>query len=616
MSNLTPSSEAGPSRLSTYRIGNRYLHAKNRQPLTLKYIGSLPPLSSTSTVPTNNDERSAQLWLGVEYDDPAYGKGHSGEYKGIQVFQTREKGSGAFLKYVGKPLVEGKTLVESIEERYGRIDPSRVVKSTDSNGPSCDDNREASSSNSNEGTSKGGQVVLGSSSGAIVVEAPNIGDVRERVAKLEKLRNMGFEDESITSLGGSQEVREVLRTRLKGLKWLNLSRNLIYDWDDVLEIVEHLEGLEILTLSHSRFNTLPEVLTHSPESKERYTRAFARIKELHLSDCLVTWQEVCRLGTLFPNVEILHLEANRALITLDSELEGWSSVKELKLGGCPMSDWDEVVRALGHLERLENLDLSSTNMESIPKPPTSTVELSHFPRLQSLALLNSRISKWTDIDNLSKYLPRITSLRFSLHPNISSANYEDESPLPPSSVTISGHPRLDRSIFIAKFPTLTIFNSTPITVTERRDAELFYISYVAKYIAEHGAPTADRAVGEWGRYEELCKLHGREIISKEEKTTKDKSGLRGKMITLHIYMVQNTNSEMATLSLLPSSSISLLQRKVARVVGVKPSESASIGLWTVRTGREKAVNILEEGGHGEVGWWFSDGDEVIVELDN
>ncbi|KAK8858747.1 hypothetical protein IAR55_002976 [Kwoniella newhampshirensis] len=612
---ILSNNEAGPSQQSSanscpYKLNHRYLHAKSRHPLTLRYIGPLPPVSTTPPP-------GCQIWLGVEYDDPAHGKGHSGTYKDIQVFTTREEASGAFVRFAAggnPPLAEGMTLVESIEERYGRIIPDTsseagVISSSKPTPASTDEGRKEEPSTAPRG--KEG-VILGSSSGAIVVEAPNIGGVKDRCGKLEKLRNMGFEDEAIRCLGGDEEVRQVLRKRLKGLKWLNLSRNLIQGWEAVAEIVDHLEGLEILTLNHSRYESFPADL--SKEARERYCRAFIRFKELHLSDCLISWDQICRLGSVFQHVEVLYLEANRTLNNLPSILEGWHSLKELKLGGCPLSDWAQTTQASSALPSLQFLDLSYTDITTIPELSSSDKPLQN---IQSLTMLDSRVSTWTDIDNLSTYMPNVSSLRFSSHPTVS-APYEDDDPLPAPSLAISGHPKLDRSIFIATLPNLVSFNSTPVSSTERRDSELFYISYVYKYISERGSLVGEGA-GSWGRYEELCKLHGRETNKVREKTTKDRSGLRAKMITIHIYTAQESNAE-TTLTILPSSTIILLQRKVARLLGIKASDSPSLNLWTVRNGkegeREKAVDVLGEGGDREVGWWFNDGDGVIVEQDN
>jgi hypothetical protein len=188
--------------ISPYEIGKRYLHAKTLLPLTLRYIGPLPP---------SDDQSSSQIWYGIEYDDASKGKGHTGVYEGIQVFQSKQEGAGAFVK-AGKRkggdgdgvFVRGKTFTEAIEERYGSISPLALNTSAASQG-------DPSSTNS-----VGSTVVLGSSRNAIVVEAPGINAVQQRIGRLEKLRDIGLESNWVCGVGG-YALRPILADRLRGV---------------------------------------------------------------------------------------------------------------------------------------------------------------------------------------------------------------------------------------------------------------------------------------------------------------------------------------------------------------------------------------------------------------
>lgn len=162
-----------------YAVGGRYLHARSRQPLTLRYIG---PLAGTDS-----------SWLGVEYDDAGRGK-HSGEYRGSHIFRVTQAGSGAFIKYPpgSRPIEPGSELVAVLQERYGVLEGQ-------------------------EGTGKrqgADAVVLGDS--GIVVEAPGMEGVARRIGRLERLREIGFESEWVSRLGGSERERSLLKDRLKG----------------------------------------------------------------------------------------------------------------------------------------------------------------------------------------------------------------------------------------------------------------------------------------------------------------------------------------------------------------------------------------------------------------
>lgn len=210
-------------------VGKRYINAKNRQPLTLLYIGPLPPQNQAET----SGPSSSSIWLGVEYDDATYGKGHSGSYENIQIFQTKQEGAGAFIRSrTGDEIQEGKTFMEAINERY-----------TLENGMKS--------------------VILGSSN-SVIVEAPGMEGVNQRLRTLERLRQIGLEDELICGVGGSEMERAHLRERLRGsfchcwverwveliigVKMLNISRNLLKTWEDVEGILQVVGGLNTLIM--------------------------------------------------------------------------------------------------------------------------------------------------------------------------------------------------------------------------------------------------------------------------------------------------------------------------------------------------------------------------------
>ncbi|WVR06504.1 hypothetical protein IAU60_003535 [Kwoniella sp. DSM 27419] len=571
-----------------YQLGGRYLHAKTRFALTLRYVGPLPPPGLES-----EPDASAAIWLGVEYDNPSNGKGHDGLYKGTRVFQTAEPGSAAFLKAVGRPLLPGRTLVDSLEERYGLIVPP-----TSESQPNLAQD---------SGSAQAERVVLGSSNEAIIVEAPNLSSVRARVGKLEKIRNMGFEEEAIASLGGDEQTKQALRERMRGLKWLNLSRNLITDWQCVAEIVDHFEGLETLTLNHSRLSRLPD------EPQRSFTDTFSRIRELHLSDCLLDWAEVCRLIAIFPALETLHLEANRPMQLLDRTLGSRTKLKEIRLAGCPVRSWETVQRALNGVSSLTTLDLSFSEIDSIPAPSTPG-----FPSINSFTILSSKLTSWSDLTNLSRQLPDLTSLRFSLIPASFDLATERSQPADP----ISQDEKAIRSMCIAIFQNIVTFNSTAITATERRDAEKAYIAHARTHStlvssASGGAKLVrDKA---WPRYLELCKKYDIDPEAQVQDATTDgasKVGLKGKMISITIFVGQEAPK---TVSILPIAPMTLLHKKVARLLGHPPSKRPKFILWTVRrmgeddTNWERAVE-LEAKDVRAVDWWFSDGDAGSVEM--
>jgi hypothetical protein len=159
-----------------YTVNKRYLHVESGLPLTVRYIGPLPP-SSTA----DHDKPSDVItWIGVEWDDPSRGK-HSGTYRDVHVFHTRVPGAASFLKF--KPI-----------KRHTQPPTSTSFRVSEKhNDPQLLDpgiglfqaiyERYISSNDPTAGEAPVDKIVLGSSNGHILVEMPNIDKVLRRLRK-------------------------------------------------------------------------------------------------------------------------------------------------------------------------------------------------------------------------------------------------------------------------------------------------------------------------------------------------------------------------------------------------------------------------------------------------
>ncbi|EJU00772.1 hypothetical protein DACRYDRAFT_54053 [Dacryopinax primogenitus] len=127
-------------------------------------------------------------WIGVEWDDPSRGK-HDGLHKGVQYFTCRVEGAGSFIR-PGSGIHYGESFISALVKKYA--DPST------STAPET----------GNEHEEKEETVLLGSSLGLITVQAPNIGKVRQRLAQLDRLREVSLDGEGVSHPGGAQELRE------------------------------------------------------------------------------------------------------------------------------------------------------------------------------------------------------------------------------------------------------------------------------------------------------------------------------------------------------------------------------------------------------------------------
>jgi hypothetical protein len=298
---------------------------------------------------------------------------------------------------------------------------------------------------------------------------------------------------------------------------------------------------------------------------------------------------------------------------------------------------------------------ANSNSDSDSRSQSQSQSQSRSFGISSLILLDSSLSDWTSIDSLAKWFPNLSSLRFlSLPPS-------QDTPPPHADTAVHANVNADprripldpakaRPFLIAKLPRLSQLNSTPVSSNERRDAELFYVGFVGRLASTAG----------WARYPELCELHGRPV--QNTAGTKDtSSSLKSRMISgFHSSMcvigrtmehssvsvkgdvnarhprvclglglvmstltpltpltplselnVHPTNGTPFHISVLPSTPIALLRRKVARQARL-PGTAA---IWTARrtTDGGEACEKVVEVSEGAVGDWFADEEDVIVD---
>ena len=260
---------------------------------------------------------------------------------------------------------------------------------------------------------------------------------------------------------------------------------------------------------------------------------------------------------------------------------------------------------------LVTLDISRVPLDNIPLPESDDDPL---PNLANLIMLSSSIARWTDIDGLEKWTRgRLRSFKFTLASAAAETDEEGET-LPKDGVgptRLTGQSRQDRPLLIASLSGLTMLNQTPITATERRDAERLYVDHVEKFATKNERET-------WGRYAELSKLFhpaSDETVNPKPNT---RSALKSRMISeymnpcddltvaigIHLDSDPNQNISMAVL---PSTPVHLLRKKICKRLDLGPIE-----LYTCKNDESGVSPIAKMTDGQEVGWWVVEGDTVVV----
>ncbi|XP_078046240.1 tubulin folding cofactor E like protein mlt [Augochlora pura] len=335
---------------------------------------------------------------------------------------------------------------------------------------------------------------------------------------------------------------EKLRSKCKNVEELDLAQNKLSQWTEVFGILQHMPKIKFVNLS---FNSLAEVL-------EIKHGSYDMLKNLVLNGTRVSWSTVQGLIRLLRNLEELHLSLNEYK-TVDIEYQmaenGNPSVKKLHFTGNPIEVWNEISK-LGYIfpnleslvlaecplrslalvdnsnsndeettcqkkeqeslcqdnENMNNLGVDENGSvdgkgnriygegkvnydrsESESESSGTTIKSSHDPfrKLRFLNVNGTLLSTWDDVERLARF-PVLKSLRIQGCPLFESPREYTE------------HER--RQLLIARLPNVETLNGGGvISSQEREDAERAFIRY---YMDK---PEADRPE----RYSELVAIHGK-----------------------------------------------------------------------------------------------------------
>ncbi|KDQ10603.1 hypothetical protein BOTBODRAFT_57988 [Botryobasidium botryosum FD-172 SS1] len=480
---------------------------------------------------------SSGIWIGVEWDDPSRGK-HGGSKNGKQYFRCRRPNSGSFIRPTST-IAYGRAFTQALLSKY--IDESWSSGNVET-------------------------LVLGSSNGAITVEAPGLDKIRKKFANIERLREISLEDEEVSSPGPLDDIKSTCRN----VRGLNLSRSLLPAWEDVMSIATQLPALQCLILNHNRLGPLAKLSPH---------HILPTLQELRLNNTLTSWDELVFLSPIIPHLRHLQMGYNHLtkLCTTDRHREPlFPNLELLNLEGNMLDSWKDIMMALPSLfPKLDHLVLTSNQIAAVPSPDLLEQDL---PILRQLSLTENLIDSWRSANALYAWLPQLEHLRITQNP------IADE----PAS----------RQVLIAKSGSLKYLNGTPISSAERRDCELFYLSSIAKETKDENQLREDHP-----RWKELSDKYGK---FEQEVVESDKLSNRLIDITLRQYAEVPEAGKLSPsialplrLRILPTMNLRLLRLKILKVLK-KPPQTV-IRIWLILD--EGAVEMEMDQLSREVGYW-------------
>ncbi|CAA7052339.1 unnamed protein product [Microthlaspi erraticum] len=433
----------GDSSNESFKIGQR-VHSLNdpRRVGTVKYVGAVEGYSG--------------IWIGVDWDQDGDGK-HDGSVNGVFYFNGRSQSSASFVR--PQKLSHGITLLEALELRY------RTISTKDEEDE---------------------MYVLSTKNKRVSIQLLGGDKIQDKLSRFEELTSASLSYLGVSSLGVSSDLSSIL----PNLKLLDLTGNLISDWEEIGALCEQLPALTTLNLS---CNSLSSDVTSLPQLKN--------IRVLVLNNTGLSWTQVEHLRRLLPGLEEVHLMGNMISAitsTSSSDDEAFKALRLLNLDDNCISEWSEVLK-LSQLPCLEQLYLNKNKLSRIfhsaNSYESSNESSDAFPSLRCLLLGANNIGDPASVDALNAF-PKLVDIRLSDNPIADLAR--------------GGVPRF---VLLARLTKVEVLNGSEVRAREKKESEIRYVRMVMSNKSED----IDRL---HPRFYELKKFHGIE----DERASSENTG--------------------------------------------------------------------------------------------
>jgi len=412
-------------------------------------------------------------WLGVEWDDPTRGK-HDGVHEGQRIFQCLSSSptAASFVRPSRKPDPE-RTLLDAIRFKYGRAKQDANVKA---------------------GGGEASNVIAISGK---IVEEVGFEKIQKQLSVLAELRIVLADELTVFGVARrdatTQEIEDAQQALSKtcpSIAELDIGWNPIETWQDVAYMSRPFKKLKILKASGLRLHDY---------QRERFAKkdeSFQNVEELHLSEYLLKPEQVIQI--LSPSGSIA-FPALKTLMLLDNNFDSFELVARVKFPSITTIVFDNNKFAnLSCLRTIFSLFPNTTalsfqgNMIShIGLNAGASNKLPIFDKLETLNVTGNHISDYTFVNSLPTLFPNLTSLHISRNPLYQTPIQQesqdqsfDASKQPQRGSQTAGAQSDSISYYLtlARIPKLLSLNYTTITLRDREEGEIYYLSVAEKEI--------------------------------------------------------------------------------------------------------------------------------------
>ncbi|RFU35923.1 hypothetical protein B7463_g397, partial [Scytalidium lignicola] len=426
-------------------------------------------------------------WLGVEWDDPSRGK-HNGEHKGKSTSPT----AASFVRPTRLADLE-QSFVEAVYQKYtvqitALSAPVYVEKEIEISGK--------------------------------VVEEVGFEKISQQLAQLNELKIVLVDGLRINA---AEEPGKTIREICPKIVELDLSRNLFESCKEIIRICAALDNLRSLRINANRLQILKDEFLES-------SNAFQGIREVEMDEMLLPWENICILAEQFVNLTKLTASSN-SFTTLKLPIN-CSSLTSLALEYNMFSCLSDL-SPLCLVASLETLYLKG-NQISRTKSENFNGALTFGTKLHYVDLSYNTVASWNFVDEMRDIFPSLTAFRFSHNPIYASLSKDIGSAM---SVE-EGY-----MLTLARLPDLKALNFSNISTQERTNAEMFYLSRIAKAMAEVPESQEHTVTSQHMRYKELCEIYGPPTVIRKGVETINPDFLEARLIKFTFYLPAQTQKE-------------------------------------------------------------------------
>ena len=247
-----------------------------------------------------------------------------------------------------------------------------------------------------------------------------------------------------------------------------------------------------------------------------------------MNETLISWGETCNLANQFPDLSILDASSNQLDSMYDMATNASLSVPitSVKLEHNAFERLD----ALAPLTKVTSLKSLHLKNNKISRTCARYTIHSFSENLEYVDLSYNAIDSWGFIDALIHIFPGMTSLRISHNPIMTNLRKTD-----------SEASAVDETfmIVVARLPNLTNLNFSNISATDRTQAEMFYLSQIAKEISALPEELEALATQSHKRYDELCEIYGKPSVLREDHSG-NPNFIESRLIAFNFYMPKGT----------------------------------------------------------------------------